>query len=330
MVRRRIAVGVGVVALIVIVLVVDGCLKGQRAQALRTYNQDVNQISQESEQQISNPFFSTLAGTPGQSAISVSEHINQLKLKAEELAKRAEGLSVPSEMTEAQRNLLLALDLRAEGLMKVATLISAELGTQAKQASTKIAGDMEIFLGSDVIFAQRVVPLIETGLHAGGVTGLSTSSSRFLPNLGWLEPEKVLSRIGGQSSGETGSGEVSPGTHGHALTGVSVGETALSAQPVINHISAGTNPTFTVMLQNSGENTETNVKVDVEVEGGEKKIKVTRTINKTEPGQSTSVDIPVQGVALGVASRVTVFIHPVPGETDVENNKGVFIADFEH
>ena len=84
------------------------------------------------------------------------------------------------------------------------------------------------------------------------------------------------------------------------------------------------------MLENSGEHTETNVKVNVEVQGGEKNIKVSRTINKTEPGQSTSVDIPVQGVALGVASRATVYIEPVPGETDAENNKGVFIIDFEH
>ena len=37
MVRRRVAAGVGVVLLIVIVLIVNGCLKSQKTQALKEY-----------------------------------------------------------------------------------------------------------------------------------------------------------------------------------------------------------------------------------------------------------------------------------------------------
>ena len=37
-------------------------------------------------------------------------------------------------MTEAQRNLLLALDLRTEGLMKIASLISASSGQARRRA----------------------------------------------------------------------------------------------------------------------------------------------------------------------------------------------------
>ncbi len=43
MVRRRVAAGVGVVLLIVIVLIVNGCLKSQKTQALRDYTRNVEQ-----------------------------------------------------------------------------------------------------------------------------------------------------------------------------------------------------------------------------------------------------------------------------------------------
>ena len=42
MVRRRIAAGVGVVLLIVIVLVINSCVKGQKTQALKDYNHEVS------------------------------------------------------------------------------------------------------------------------------------------------------------------------------------------------------------------------------------------------------------------------------------------------
>ena len=36
-----------------------------------------------------------------------------------------------------------------------------------------------------------------------------------------------------------------------------------------------------------------------------------------------------RGVALGVASKIEVFVEGVPGENDLENNKGTFLAIFE-
>ena len=62
---------------------------------------------------------------------------------------------------------------------------------------------MEIFLASDVVYSQRVVPLIQQTLAANGIHGLSTAPSRFLPNLGWLEPTTVLSRLTGQAPGSS-------------------------------------------------------------------------------------------------------------------------------
>ncbi len=328
MVRRRVAAAAGVALLIVVVLVVNGCLKSQQTQALETYNRDVSRIAQESSQQVSQPFFSALADANSKSALDVEVQLDQLHIQAQNQASSAKDLSVPGAMTAAQRDLLLALDLRAEGVAKVASLVRTALGGAAKQASTPIAGDMEIFLASDVIYSQRVAPLIQQTLTANGIQNQSTTSSRFLPNLGWLEPMTALARLTGQAASSSPSG-VAPGHHGSVLKGVSVATKTLEEEPALNHISGGSSPTFTVMVENDGEFPETDVKVDLTVTAGGKQLKASHVINMTEPGKTVNVEIPVSGVPLKAASKVEVQIEPVPGESNHEGTKGTFLGIFE-
>jgi hypothetical protein len=326
MVRRRVAAGIGVVLLIVIILIVNGCLKSQKQQALKDYNRNVSQIARESDERVSRPFFETISGAGAKSALNVEVQVDQLRILAQSLANRAGSLSVPGDMAGAQRNFTLTQNLRVEGLTKVAAQLPTALGAQGKQANTLIAGDMEIFLASDVIYSQRVAPLIQQTLASNGVHGVATATSRFLPNLGWLDPATAESRITGK--GATASAPVT-GNHGSALKGVSVGPTTLEGEPTLNHITGGGSPTFTVQVENSGESVETNVKVNVAVTAGGKQITASHTIEKTEPGKTASVDIPVTGIPLGSAAKIEVNIAAVPGENDLENNKGTFLAVFE-
>ncbi|HEY2283371.1 MAG TPA: hypothetical protein VGH60_07465 [Solirubrobacteraceae bacterium] len=326
MVRRRVAAGVGVVLLIVIVLIVNGCLKSQKTQALKNYTSNVSRIVTASDQQVSQPLFAALSGASSKPALNVETQVNQLHLEAQKQASEAKGLSVPGEMSSAQRDLLLALDLRAEGVEKVASLLRTALGGQAKQASTTIAGDMESFLASDVIYSQRVAPLIEEALKAGGAGGQTVASTHFLPNIGWLEPSTVQSRITGQAASSPNTPVT--GNHGSALKGVSVGASTLAPEPTLNHVSGGSNPTFTVQVENSGESPETNVKANVSVTAAGKQYAASHTIEKTEPGKTVNVNIPVTGVPLSVASKIEVKIEAVPGENDTENNKSTYLAIF--
>lgn len=324
-VRRRIAAGVGVVLVIAIVLIISAIVKSQQSDALKNYGHDVNQIVEESDQKVATPFFTALSGAGTKSALDVAQQLDELHVEAEHLAARAKSLNVPSAMEGAQRYLLLALDLRAEGVAKVAGQMRMASGNQAQQASTLIAGDMENFLASDVIYSQRVAPLIEQTLKANGLGGQAVAGSRFLPNVGWLEASTVQSRLAGQSGG---SGPVTPGTHGSALIGVSVGETTLEAEPAVNHLAGGSTPTFTATVEDSGESAQTNVKVEVIVSAGGKQLKATRSIDSIQPGSKETVDVPVENVPQEVESKVEVNVLPVPGETDLENNKASYLAIF--
>jgi hypothetical protein len=327
MVRRRAAAGVAVVLLIAIVLVVNGCLKSEKLQSLKEYARNVNTLAQESQSQVSAPLFTSLTGAGSKSALDVEVQIDQLRIQAQTIANHASALNVPGEMAEAQRALLLALDLRVEAMTKIAALVPPLLGSQNKEAAAKIAGDMEIFLASDVVYSQRVTPLIQQTLSANGVHELASTPSRFLPNVGWLETSTATSRITGQGEASSSSTGAVTGNHGSALIAVAVGTNTLAAEPTVNHIE-GSSPTFTVTVENSGEFPQTNVKVDVTVTAAGKQFKATHVINQTTPGNKVNVEIPVTGLPLGVAAKVEVFIQGVPGENDLENNKGEYLAIF--
>jgi hypothetical protein len=326
MVRRLVALGAGLVALIVIVVVINSCVKSEAQQGLKNYNRQVGEIAQEYESQVAKPLFTTLAGAAGKSGLDVQVQVNQLLVEAQKLTSHAKALSVPGSMTEAQRELLLALSLRVEGITKIAALLPTALGGQSAQAAPKIAGDMESFLASDVIYSQRVVPLIEQTLASNGIHA-STQGGRSLPNLGWLETNTVVERLTGQS--KTGSSaSVTAGTHGSSLVGVAVGTNSLQPEPTLNHIAGGGNPTFTVTVENTGESAENNVKVEVDVTAAGKQLKASKAINSTQPGQKVNVEIPVSGVPVGVASKIQVDVAAVPGETNTENNKNTYLAIF--
>jgi hypothetical protein len=327
MVRRLVAAGAAVVLLVVIALLVNSCKQSQKEQSLKDYSRQVSQLGHESETQVAHPLFATLTGAGSKPALDVEVQIDQLRIKAQSIATHARELSVPSDMAGAQRDLLLVLDFRLEGVTKIAALLPTALGGQRKEATEKIAGQMELFLASDVIYSQRVVPLISETLAANGIHGLSPGPSRFLPNIGWLDPAIVLTRISGQAGGAAQTG-IAPGNHGDALVSVSVGATSLEPEPALNHIGGGGNPTFTVTVEDAGANPETNVKVDVTVTAGGKQFKASHTINQIQPQQKTNVEIPVSGVPLGVAAKIEVYVEPVPGENEVENNKRTYLAIF--
>jgi len=328
MVRRRAVFGGAIVLVIVIILLISGCLKSEKQQSLKDYNRHVSEIAQEYETQVAKPLFVALTNATSKPALDLEVQVNQLRMEAQKLSNRANGLAVPSEMTGAQRALLMGLGLRVEGLTKIDAQLPAALGGQLKQVAPKIAGAMQTFLASDVLYSQRVAPLIQQELSANGITA-STANARFLPNLGWLETNTVVSRMTGQpAESSSSSTAIAPGTHGSALISTAVGSTTLEPEPALNHVSGGSNPTFTVTFENSGSNPETNVKVEVIVTTGGQVRRDSHVVGSTQPGQKANAEITVTGVPRG-AAKVEAYVVPVPGETDVENNKGTYLAVLE-
>ena len=262
--------------------------------------------------------------------------INELRAGADEDVKRAKAFGVPGDMADAQRNLELVLNLRAEGLNKISALIPSALGRgqTAENAIKSIAAEMQTFLASDVVYAQRVAPLIKDALDDNDVKGQQIAGSRFMTDISWLSPATVGARLGASGTGSSKgtSGQPAPGLHGHGLDGTSVGAVALNpeAPGVVNRVPWSNNPTITVKFTNQGDNDESNVKVSVSVKPSSgKTISATKTIGQTKSKQQSTVNIPLGSAPpAGAPTTLSVLIAKVGGEKTTSNNRSSYTVIF--
>jgi hypothetical protein len=337
-VRRAVALGVGVLVVIFLILAINSCLDSRQQRALKDYNRDVTAVITDSDEQVSQPFFALLSGGNKQ-ANDLQVQVNQYRLAAEEDVKRARGFNVPDPMKHAQADLLLVLDLRAAALEKIADKVTAALSKQggnsnqtAADAVDQIAGQMQAFLASDVVYSQRVLPFIKQALDDAGIGGQTIKRSQFLPKLDWLGPDFVRSTLGAEAGGSTGAtGPVAPGLHGHGLTSVTIGGVTLQPSPAVNRIPAGAGLAFDVKFANQGDNNETNVTVVARVRptGGGKTISVRRTVNTTTAHSNAEVSVALgQAPPIGQAVTIEVQILGVRGEKNLTNNKQSYSAIF--
>ena len=331
MARRAVAGGVGLVVLILLIVGVNGCLQSQRESGLRDYNQEVASIISASDEQVGAPLFESLQG--GSSPLERQQQVNQLRVAAEDQARRAGAFDVPGGMKPAQQSLLTVLDLRAGGVAEVARLLPGALrGGGSEDAVQALAGQMQALLASDVIYDARTAPFIGETLEEEDLDGQEIADSAFMPDLAWLDPATVAQRIGSQGGGEGGGqqGEPAPGTHGHGLTSVAIGDTTLQPGGAVNRVPAGSTIAFTVVFQNQGENDEADFPVRVALEGaGGRPLTVERRVDQTQGGQEATMSLPLeQAPPVGEPLTATVTVAPVPGEEMTENNEQEYTVLF--
>src|SRR6266540_236290 len=101
LVRRLIGVGVGLAFLILIVIAFRGCLEARSDRALRNYTSDVATIMQQSEQS-GKDFFELLNSPSASGPIDVRNQIFAQRDAATTLLDRADNLSTPGQMHDAQ------------------------------------------------------------------------------------------------------------------------------------------------------------------------------------------------------------------------------------
>lgn len=335
LVRRLVAAGVGLVVILLLVFGVKGCLDSRKEQALKDYNRDVASLIGEADSN-TDEFFNAVT-TTGTSPVEVQSQISQFRQRAKSQANQAQGFSVPDEMRPAQRSLLLSLGLLEETMGKVAEKILSALSKDsatAEPAVVSITAEMQAFLAADVLYKRRTVALVKQVLDDNQIGGQTIQTSEFLPNLGWLEAPTVARRIRADAArgagASTSSTEAAPGTHGHGLLGVSVGDVTLTPGGS-SRVPASSNVTFSAKVANQGENPETDVVVTVTItpSGGGKAVTARATIDQTAAGSEATVQIPLtQSPPIGSAS-VKVGVRKVNGEENTDNNSQEFVVIFE-
>jgi hypothetical protein len=332
MIRRAVAVGFGVLLLVLLFIAVKSCRNSAHESALRDYNRQISSIGEDSARQVGAPFFQLL--TEGGAPQDLQTNISSYRVQAEQQYDQAARLDVPDDMKGAQQSALMALEWRRDGLEKIATQITNALGDQGETtdaAIKSIAGQMQVFLASDVAWQTRVVPFIKHALDEGGVAGQRIGSSQFLPDLDWLQPQTIATVLDQQlSSGGSGNGQpTGPGLHGTGIDSTTYGDTTL--QPgTTNRLTYQPNQAFVVKFTNQGENDEFDIKVTVRLSGESgNPITLSKTVPKLAPQESATVELPLDRTPpIGSAVTIRSTVAKVPGEQKTDNNKSDYPALF--
>jgi hypothetical protein len=320
--RRGLALGGGLLLLILIVLGVKGCLDARKNRALSDYSRNVTQIVEETET-TSKSFFAKLEEPGG---LSVTEFINQVsadRSAMDNYASRVDGLSAPGDMSHAQNALELTYELRSSAMNEIADRMSTALGdVGSEQATRSIAAQMRKLLGSDALYAAAVRPEINGVLAANGITGSDVPKSIFLPDeTRWLDESEVSAALGSVSGSASGSAS---GIHGLGLISTSINGSELTAESTTSVAGEGT-PEVEVEVANQGESTENGINVSVSVSGG---TTLSGTIDSIGVGESETVAIPLTPAPSGEVT-LEVKVDTVPGEKVSENNEASYNVLFE-
>ena len=323
MVRRAVGVGAIVLVLILIVLGIRGCLNARKERGFENYARDLNAIVAQSEQ-LSSDFFGRLSDPGNRSALSFEADIDTYRGSAESLASRVEDLDTPNELKGAQVELELAFELRRDALIGISDQISTALGNQGRDAVNSIAGYMNYFLASDVLY-ERARSEINAELEDQGIAE-QVPESVFLADQRWLDPLEVSSALALVS----GDKQATSGTHGLALYQTTVQPGDANLDPSSPATISGSGPfELDVQVQNQGDSEETDIGVSFELTGGAQTISGDASIPRIAAGAIQTASIPIDPTPdPGQQLTLEVTVQPVLGEQIAENNRSSYEITF--
>ncbi|MGH2922938.1 MAG: CARDB domain-containing protein [Solirubrobacterales bacterium] len=319
--RRLIAVGVGIAFLILIVVGIRGCLEARSDRGLRNYAQDVGTIMQESQTR-GGEFFEALEGGTGTEQ-ELEQQISAIRGASAALLDRAEGLGAPDQMRDAQSATTLALRLRRDALEEIAANIGAATADrETADAVEVISTQMGSLYASDILWGQLASPEISTVLEQEDVESQDLPAGNFMPEgdaVRFLDQTEIVNLIGG-----VGGDEAAAGLQGLGLISTVIGDTTLD--PETTTTVASDADEITVEVQNQGESEVTDVNVVITL-GDQAPIE--KPIPRIEPGATEVANIPIETLPQpGTEIQLDVLVQPVPGEGVSENNEATYTIVF--
>jgi len=323
-----IALGVGVLVVILLLLGIRGCLNAREERGFENYVSDLNSIVTTSNQ-LSVGFFDRLLQPPNNlTELSLEAEIASDRGTAEQLLQRVEGLDTPGDLADSQQELVQAFELRRDALEGIADDILIALGDSSERDSAiqRIAEDMRVVLASDVLYERGRVggnAVLEEQQIPDGI-----DPSQFLPPPieRWLDELELYAVLSGFAV-QTGAVQ---GIHGLALLSTEISKTPLSVDLETSIALGNDEPTISIEVQNQGEEQESDVKVVYTLTGGSTVIEGEETIPQLDSQGLQTVTVPLSGEPdTEVPLTLEVQAVPVLGEQDSTNNGATYTIIFE-
>jgi hypothetical protein len=328
----RIALGVGfiIILAIVLMLVIQDCRRSALVDSYKRYTLDAVKISEESQDQ-GKQLLALLVNKDNKKPAELQKSIGDLAGKADALAKRADGLSPPGPMRDADAGLLTALRFRATNLALLGNDIPGIISSKNKEtAALTVATRMQRFAASDVIYQDVFVGPARAALASDNVSGIEVPETAvFLPGttnkyVTQTGAADVVTTLKGRSV--TSGSDPSGSRRGNSLVGVKAlpDGTDLSASGTTD-VAAGVTD-WAVTVEDSGDFDEENVKVTATFsypDNSRPPVTTEATIPLIAQGKTVEVKLKApttEQISLGKVATLSVKVAPVDQERNTDNN----------
>jgi hypothetical protein len=311
-----------IVIVLVFGLLIQSCASSSRHSAYASYMSQVDKIAASSTA-------NGAAVANALTALKVSDIVSKLRGVADQERQNvqaAQSLSPPGRLRSANAYLVEALQLRANGIASLADAFeqTANSKNTSKDANT-LADQADRLLASDVVWSDLFYSLTKSQLQHDGVTGVTVPTSVSISKT-LVTPHAmalVLQRVRGASTGGTPTG-----LHGTNIVSVKANPGGQVLQTgTLNTITASTDLSIAVTVQDSGNGLEAHIPVTLTITGGANRAPIVKTqeIARISPGEQTTVTFTDLGtVPIATEATLKVDVKPVPGEVNIANNSAQY------
>jgi CARDB len=317
----------GIILAVVLVLWVNACRDDQRKAKYESYMASVDKIGADSAQIGAD--MNELIFSSGIQLEQLQTELQGLREQQSQTVARAEALDAPGPLRQEQQHLVEALQFRVSGLNGLAQAFSQLTGAESSEETGNLLAEQSgRLIASDAVWADLFQARAQQVMDQQGVTGINVPDSKFVTNTELGSPTSwklVVERLfnPGQQTG----------LRGNRIAGVRVqpGGESLSPPPAENTVHASDDLVIEVLVENSGENQETQVKVNLTIQQQPESIKGEETIESINPGDTKTVKFKISSLgtlALATRTIVKVTVEPVDGESNTNNNTAEYTVFF--
>ena len=188
--------GGGIVAVALALFGIRACMDTREQRAFENYERDLASLVAES-QQLTQRFFGRLEEPAGLTALSFEAEVRADRSAASALVDRARDLDPPGDLAAAHADLVLAFELRRDGLTRISEVIGLALSDEGgDEGVAQVAEDMEFFVAADVLYREARAEMAQV-LPRECASCPAPPETRFVPGMNWLEEETVADALGG-------------------------------------------------------------------------------------------------------------------------------------
>jgi hypothetical protein len=325
--RLALLIGGAIILAVLLVFWVNSCREGGKQGTYRDYLRDVGTVVQAS-QRVGAQLTDALT-TPGITLEDLESALDGLSRQQAQVVTRADELAPPGPLVEEQESLVESMQLLANGLIGLKEAVSQiQLASDPNEAGAALAGQAGRLVAGQVVYDDLFRARSQQVMQQEEVSGVAVPELVFLssPDLaGQSSLTELVTRLT-----EGGGGDGGGGLHGNQIDGVIVkpGDQPLSPEEE-NQIVATDRLAIQVLVTNSGDFQETQVRVTLTIQQSPQPISKEATIDVINQGQTKTVTFrDFSNVTFAARTNLQVAVAPVDGETNTANNTAEYPVIF--